>query len=93
MPRLVFGNKDQMLRWMRMRVDPERYDLYVTDEREFILVPRKSTQPIMFGYFKLTDEDVEQFAGEIKALSVPVFRVKGFEWDTRKAVGIKIPIE
>jgi hypothetical protein len=81
MPRLEFWNQDEFKKWIEGRMDPLRYECYVTSIGEIILVPLVSTRPIMFSYFLApTMAIANECAVLIEHRGVTVYKVKTFEW-------------
>ena len=87
MPRLEFGKKEEILRWIQNRMDPNKYECYVTEEGEVILHPTRSTPPITFGYFNATTEELKEILSGLKSVSVPMYRIKQFEWKSDSPIG------
>lgn len=88
MSRLVFGNVVEFKKWIEDRMDPNKYECYVTQDLEIVLVPTKSTPPIIFGYFKAeTIELLKSPVMVIKNLNVPIYRLRRYEWKTDSPVG------
>ena len=88
MPRLVFENSAEFKGWIQNKVEGEKYDCFVTSTREIILVPTKSTPPIMYGYYHIIDAGAgNEVIRTVKSKGVSVFKVKNFEWKTDSPIG------
>jgi len=91
MPRLVFGHVEAFKKWAADKVTKERYDLYLTDSDEIILVPIRSTRPIMYAYFQSGNS--HELAEELTAKTgVSVYYVETFDWKTELPPRMKIPV-
>ncbi len=89
MPRAVFAKKDNFEAWTRDQVGKKiRHAMYVTNSSEAILVPTVSTSPRMVGYYKGSADEMNLLMHFSKEIGIPVYRVKAFEWDTEKPVGV-----
>lgn len=80
MPRIEFANKEQFSKWKEERTKPERHDMYITAASEFIMVPRKSTDPILYGYFPGSDALRSELTKELETAGYMVFEVEKFVW-------------
>jgi len=88
MSRLIFGNVIEFKKWIQNRMDPNKYECYVTEEREIVLVPTKSTPPIIFGYFKAETVDLMKSPIiTLRDLNVQIYRLRRYEWKTDSPVG------
>ena len=87
MPRLVFSVLEEFLRWIRDNVKPDRYSAYFTDEGEVLLVPLRSTRPILYAYFK--GEDLASVKKSLESLGVKFYEVQAVEWADDRPVGFK----
>ncbi|MHC4750075.1 MAG: hypothetical protein ACYTFW_09400 [Planctomycetota bacterium] len=88
MPRLVFWNEEDFVKWIENRMAPAKYECYFTQVGELILVPTVSTRPIMYAYFMAPTMSVGTTIAElIEHRGVPVYRVKSFEWREEDRVG------
>ena len=88
MPRLEFGKKDGLIRWIRNRMVPDKYECYMTEGKEIILVPTRSTRPVVYAYLKCdTPEDFKAVLTELKRLKVMMFGIKKFEWKPDASIG------
>jgi len=54
MPRLFFDKEEEFVRWARAQKDGYYY-IFLTRKKEIILFPKRSTRPIMVGYYKAKD--------------------------------------
>jgi len=80
MPRIEFASAMQFSIWRKERTKPERHDMYVTAASEFIMVPRKSTDPILYGYFPGSDTLRDDLIKELEAAGYMVFIIEKFAW-------------
>ena len=90
MPRVVFESSEQMWNWVNKKVSREKYEVYLTSEKEIIFVPSKSTQPILYGYYKPSpEENVKEIIENLKeSKKLTVFDVKWFEWKSDLPPGV-----
>jgi len=88
MPRIKFGKLGDLIGWIGSKVDANKYESYVTDRKEIILAPTKSTPPITFGYFRATSpEDLKSALQTIKAKGIEMYRCEEYEWKTDSPIG------
>lgn len=88
MPRLEFGSKNGFFRWINNRMDPNKYECYMTEDKEIILVPKKSTRPVVYAYLKCkTREDFKDVLTGLKHLKVMMYGIKKFEWKPDASIG------
>ncbi|MHA1663478.1 MAG: hypothetical protein ACTSVR_09515 [Candidatus Thorarchaeota archaeon] len=94
MPRKVFGNLEEFKRWIEEVATPERFVFCITEEGEIIAEPTKSTRPLTYAYIRITDaKKVEEMEKMLKEAGFQVWKLKAYEWDTEKAVGVKVRVE
>ena len=94
MPRKVFGNLEEFKRWIGDVATPERFVFCITEEGEIIAEPTKSTRPLTYAYIRITDaKKVEEIEKILKESGFQVWKLKAYEWDTEKAVGVKVRVE
>ena len=94
MPRKVFGNLEEFKRWIEEVATPERFVFCITEEGEIIAEPIKSTRPLTYAYIRITDaKKVEEIEKILKESGFQVWKLKAYEWDTEKAVGVKVRVE
>jgi len=94
MPRKVFGNLEEFKRWIEEVATPERFVFCITEEGEIIAEPTKSTRPLTYAYIRITDaKKVEEIEKILKESGFQVWKLKAYEWDTEKAVGVKVRVE
>lgn len=86
--RLIFEKFENFKEWLVSIGEslPSRYVAFVTDENEVIIVPKKSTRPIIYGY--LQTSEIEKVMELLNKLGIRVFEVTRVEWDETKPVGI-----
>ena len=88
MPRIKFGKISSLITWIGNKVDANKYESYVTEKKEIILHPVKSTPPITFGYFKAnTPEELKTALQTIKAKGIEIYRCEEYEWKTDSPIG------
>ena len=84
MPRIEFENLEKAEPWIKTVIlkSDKNYIGYHTLNLELILVPTKSTQPIVYGYIKHAEKD------KIKKLLVGmlVFDITKFEWNAERGL-------
>jgi len=92
--RLVFKERSKFLDWMEDEASPEKYNIFLTEENEIILVPKKSTRPIIYAYYKEFDaKEFDNLKANFSKSSYKVYEVKSVDWDDEKPVGVKVAIE
>ena len=91
--RLVFNKKDEFLLWVKTHCNSSQYEMFVTDYGEVVLAPSKSTRSLRYSVIDVYEcwEDIDNALKEIKRHipSVMVYRIKKFDWDSTKGVGVK----
>ncbi|MCD6402595.1 hypothetical protein J7L36_01955 [bacterium] len=93
--RLVFKEKEEFQKWIMDQVGlspSPKYECYITPGDEVVLVPKKSTRPLKYGYAKLTPEAVEAIKKEVEKLGIKVYRCD-VEWAEDRPIGIKFTPE
>lgn len=97
MPRKVFESLEDLREWMKTRVAPDKYIVNVTTRRKEVIVePTKSTRPMIYGYYKCDEEELEkfmEFLSDIKSLGYSVIKLKAYEWDVDKSPGVRVAVE
>ena len=89
MPRLEFDSFFDAKQWLTtfVKASDKGYVGYYTSRKELILIPTKSTQPILYGYVRNTEEkDARAFSD---TSGIIVYKISSFEWDaerTRKSM-------
>ena len=58
-PRIIFESKDDVSTWCDV-IGKNKSTAYITEKGEIILVPNKSTRPLMFGYWRGDDTSVDK---------------------------------
>lgn len=88
--RLVFDNLDEFKKWFSDNVSSDKYECYITNDGEYILVPTKSTRPLKYGYYKTDSEALKKEVEELIGKTLKgVYRVKTVEWADDRAVGME----
>ncbi len=89
MARAVFSKLEDFENWVKDQTRVKaKHAMYITNSREAILVPRVSTSPRMYGYYQGSDEEMILLKKFSQEIGVAMYRVKAFEWDTEKPVGV-----
>jgi len=93
MVRYVFNEKKEFLRWISDNVTKEKYQAYLTENREVILVPTRSTRPLEYAYFRCTDSDIEDDVVEkLAKIELKIYNVKSVEWADDRAPGVRVSL-
>ena len=87
MPRLVFGVLAEFESWIRDFAKPNRYVAYITNEKEILLVPLRSTRPILYAYYK--GEETTNIKKTLDSLGIKYYNVNSIEWADDRPVGFK----
>lgn len=91
MVRLVFEAIDEFEKWIDKHVKPEKYECYVTEYNEVIMVPLVSTRPLKYGYMQLlTPASVEKLEKKLTEMGVEIYKPSSVEWDDDKPVGVRV---
>jgi len=91
MPRKVFGSLEEFKRWIAEVATPDRFVFCITEEGEIIAEPTKTTRPLVYAYIRIADtKKVEEMEKVLREVGFQVWRLKAYEWDIEKAVGVKI---
>jgi len=92
--RLVFKTVEEFLVWVKNNATSEKYTAYKTDYNEYILVPKKSTRPLIYVYYKYNDEAEDKaIQGVLGQLGIKLYLVKTIDWDETKGVGVRVTVE
>jgi len=83
MPRIEFGNKKAADSWIKNHIEGKKYEAYYTRDSELILVPTKSTQPIVYGYVKMA---LEEEVKDLMSKGVTVYWIDKFEWNSDRGM-------
>jgi hypothetical protein len=86
MTRAVFESVDEFKKWVTDNVNPEKYKAFFTSYNEIILVPRKSTKPIEYGYIQISDAEIMKKTREwlVNNYIKFYYDVKAYEWMDEK---------
>lgn len=91
--RLVFETKDKFVKWIGENCNFASHACYVTNDNEFIIVPKRSTAPVVYAYYKTTNpQDYVIVMQEIQRL-VNITRVKDLEWTAAHFPGFEKILE
>jgi len=93
MPRVEFSKVEDFNIWLKDHFTPEKYHFYLTSEDEIILVPRRSTQPLTYAYFKSSELEIKEVLEQLKPLhGVQRYKCKSFSWRVDLPPGVRIPL-
>ena len=75
MPRIEFNNEQELRDWSETFCKgTNRYSAYITAGKEIVLEPRKSTDPIRYGYLRVQSEGkIQEIAAFLRELGLSVF--------------------
>lgn len=88
MTRFVFKEVTSFMEWLEEHVIPEKYEAYITPEKEVVLVPLKSTHPLKYGYAKLTPDNVKTVKQWLEGKGVKIYHAD-VDWDDAKPPGVE----
>jgi len=87
----IFETKDQLIKWLLERSIEKYYIQVTTEDSEIILVPRKTSKPIEFGYLKIPD--AEKIADELQSqYGIHKVVMHRYSWDIERSPAIKIKL-
>ena len=85
MPRIEFDTLEEAKDWIKDKVieSKKNYEGYFTKKKELVLIPNKSTRPIVCGYINFAKkEDVRKlFPAKFK-----IYACKNYEWDSQHTI-------
>jgi len=85
MPRIEFDTISEAKEWITDKIlySKKDYDGYLTQKKELILMPNKSTQPILYGYVRVTTKEAlrKLFPSNFK-----IYSCDHFEWDSQHTI-------
>lgn len=86
MPRIEFNNLSEAETWIKEKIlkSDKNYEGYFTSSNELILIPNKSTRPIVYGYIKLADKTA--IKNTFKDTSIPIYTCKHYEWNPERGM-------
>mgnify|MGYP000197395717 CR=1 FL=1 len=87
MPRLVFNNLEEFEKWIKDFAKPDRYVAYITTDQEHLLVPLRSTRPIIYAYYK--GEETTKIKNLLDSIGIKHYTVQAIEWADDRPVGFK----
>lgn len=95
MPRAIFVEGEELLKWCGEFVKGGNYIMYLTGKNELILEPRRSTRPLRYAYLKeVSKESADKLVVKIhEKFGIPFMLVSSYEWDVEKSVGVKVRVE
>lgn len=88
MPRVEFGNHNDLQVWMSSWVHgvrSDKYHCYYTANHEMILVPTTSTDPIVYGYLQEVDKKTAE--NLCKAFRLPLTECMYWVWSADRFPG------
>ena len=86
MPRIEFNNLQEATTWIQAKIIPsdKRYEGYYTDAEELILIPQKSTRPLIQGYvYRANYQDVKKL---FEKTTIDIYRCREFEWNADRGM-------
>ena len=86
MPRIEFDFLKQAETWIQKRVikSNKEYEGYITKNNELILLPKKSTKPLLYCYVSFADiKDVTEL---FKDSSIDIFKCSSFDWNAERGI-------
>lgn len=87
---MIFAQTEEFKNWVEANVTSTKYECYITDENEILLVPRRSTRPVKYAYYKASSkEEGESIKKGLEAMGLNIFRVKEVEWAEDRAIGLE----
>jgi len=87
--RIIFDDVSELNRWIEKFVREDRHVIYVTKNKEIVIVPKVSTKPVILVYAKLGSEGVTDVMKVIPD-SVERFIIKSFDWKDDSPVGARM---
>lgn len=86
MPRIEFANITESVDWIRSFVinSDKKYIAYCTKNNELILVPTKSTRPIVYALIKNVNR--KEVTILFKNSTIPVYNIEYFEWNIERGL-------
>jgi len=93
MPRLFFDKEEEFVRWARAQKDGYYY-IFLTRKKEIILFPKRSTRPIMVGYYKAKDsKNAEEIVKKLmEEKQWDLYNLSNLEWDIERPPGVEVVI-
>jgi len=91
--RFVFREKVELEKWINKFVQRKRYDCYVTDDDEIVLVPLMSTRPIKYAYANFDSKTIKEIISQLETIGIDIYRVKAVQWDAEKSPGVRVKID
>jgi len=89
--RLIFKELESFQKWIS-DLNSDRYVCYSTDSNEVIIVPTRSTRPLIYGYIRIPKES-KNVLKDLESLGFKIYRVSRVEWADDRPVGAKMPVE
>ena len=98
MPRKVFESISDIKEWAKTFAMPEKFIVNITRDNEIIIEPTKSTKPLTYCYCKVghsaeEEKELNEFLNYLESRGFTILRLKAYEWDIEKAVGVKPKVE
>lgn len=82
---LEFSNSESFKKWYETCAHAEKYIVFVTNDKEIIMRPTKSTNTYDYGYYEATTKDkLDCILKELEEGRYSIFSVKAIHWDKEK---------
>lgn len=92
--RLVFKEIKEFRKWAIDNASVDRHEYYITEKKEIIIVPLRSTRPIKYAIATgVSDDILKEITKRLGNLGFRVYRVKAVEWSDDRPIGAKTSIE
>ncbi len=88
MPRIEFDTYYESKQWLNTYIKPsdKGYIGYHTKDNELVLLPSRSTQPILIGYIrKCTEKEAREFSSSAGVIVYPISR---FEFNSERSLPV-----
>jgi len=93
MPRLFFVSREEFTKWAESQKNGYYY-IFLTRKNEIILFPKRSTRPIMVGYYKEKGrKEAEEVAKKLaEKKEWDLYNLSNLEWDIERPPGVEVII-
>lgn len=88
MTRFIFKEEKEFQKWIDDHVNSDKYECYITEGNEVVLIPLRSTRPLKYAYIKLTSETIEAVRQKLTQKGVKIYKAN-VEWADDRPVGVK----